>query len=124
MNSMWNQQIGKRGETLTAQYLVAQSVEILEKNYRTEVGEIDLIGLDDEVLVFFEVKTRTNKKFGDPEVAITPQKIERMIECAESYVQEKSLDMNMRIDIIAILLQPNKNTPTIEWIKNVTEANY
>jgi putative endonuclease len=120
---MWNQQIGKKGETLATHYLEQQGVKILDQNYRTEYGEIDLVGLDQGDIVFFEVKTRTNTNYGVPELAITPRKLERMIQCAECYMQEKSLDFNMRMDIIAILMQLKKNTPTIEWIKNVTEAN-
>jgi putative endonuclease len=120
---MWNQQIGKKGESLAARYLEQQGVEILDQNYRTEYGEIDLIGLDQGEIVFFEVKTRTTEKFGVPELAITPKKLERMAQCAEIYMQENGLDLNMRMDIIAILMQVKKTTPTIEWIKNVTEAN-
>jgi len=119
----WNQRICQEGENLAAQYLEGQGIEILERNYRTDYGEIDLIGLDKEELVFFEIKTRTSTQFGLPELAITSRKLHRMMDCAESYVQRQSLNGNMRIDVIAILIKKNDPHPSIEWIRNVSEGN-
>lgn len=120
---MWNQTFGKNGEELAAGYLVEQGVEILAKNQRTGYGEIDLIGLHQGDLVFFEIKTRTSTKYGYPELAITEMKLQHMIDCASEYMQSQNLSCNMRIDVIAVLWKDKKTKAEIEWIKNVTESH-
>jgi putative endonuclease len=120
---MWNQRIGNDGERIAATYLEGNGVNILERNYRTDAGEIDLIGLDHDTIIFFEVKTRTSTSYGVPELAITPRKLKRMMDCAEQYLQANPSTLDLRIDVIAILINMNTDTYSIEWIKNVTDGN-
>ena len=118
---MWNQTIGQIGEQLSVNYLKEHGVNIIARNYRTEYGEIDIIGLDEKDLVFFEVKTRSTKTFGEPEIAITDTKLQHMINAAMAYIQKFAEDENWRIDVIAVSLNKAKQTNDIQWIKNVTE---
>lgn len=114
------QLLGKRGESLAAEYLVEQGYLILARNVRTRYGEIDLVAQIAEVsvissekslvTVFIEVKTRSTSSFGLPEESITARKREHMIAAAQAYLQEHpELGDAWRIDVIAIqLLQPGK----------------
>ena len=118
---MWNQSLGKTGEQLSVNFLKESGIKIISRNFRTEYGEIDIIGLDENDLVFFEVKTRSTKTFGEPEIAITETKLQHMINAALTYMQEFGEEENWRIDVIAVSLNKSKQTEDIQWIKNVTE---
>ncbi|MBM3138563.1 MAG: YraN family protein, partial [Chloroflexi bacterium] len=98
---------GAWGEKLAAEYLEARGVEILEHNIHTPYGEIDLIGMDNDQLVFIEVRTLKSKRFGDPEVSINPKKQNHMINSALHYLQERNLlDHEWRIDVVALYALP------------------
>jgi putative endonuclease len=118
---MWNQTIGKIGEQLAVNFLKVSGIKIITRNYRTEYGEIDIIGLDEKDLVFFEVKTRSTKTFGEPEIAVTENKLRHMINSALTYMQKFGEDENWRIDVIAVSLNKSNQENDIHWIKNVTE---
>jgi len=110
--------LGQLGENLAAQYLKQHGLTILDRNIRSQYGEIDLIVRDQDCLIFVEVKTRSSHKFGLPQAAVTPKKLEKITKVCQSYRQNHpKLPAAERIDVIAITnTQP---TPTIEWIKNV-----
>ena len=98
---------GLRAEEMAASYLSGKQYEILEKRFRCRQGEIDLIALDHQlslpVLVFVEVKYRHDLSFGRPSLAVTPEKMRRLIYTAEYYRSQKRIDeMKMRFDIIEI----------------------
>ncbi len=95
---------GDEGEALAAKFLSEIGFKILEKNFRYERGEIDIIAKENETLVFVEVKKRENLKFGEPEYAITKRKISQMNKVALGYLAEKEIDdIEMRFDVVAIL---------------------
>ena len=95
--------VGRRGEELAARHLEAQGYGILERNYRCALGEMDIVAQDGEVLVFVEVRTRRNLRFGRPEESVTPAKQRKLVEVALSYLSEKCLDdVDWRIDVVAI----------------------
>lgn len=108
------QSLGRWGEAKAAEYLIAKGYDILERNTRTPYGEIDLIaslrsdstspeGINEETIVFIEVKTRASKTFGFPEESITRKKQAHMLAAAQSYLQEHpDLIGGWRIDVIAI----------------------
>jgi putative endonuclease len=77
--SLFKRLLGQEGEERAAQFLVQKGYRILERNYRTRSGEIDLIALHKDEVVFVEVKTRTSDAFGAPELAVNPRKQGRMI---------------------------------------------
>jgi len=96
------QRLGRRGEQLAAQQLEAKGFDIVERNWRCETGELDLVARDGECLVAVEVRTRRGRSMGSPEESITTAKQARLIALGEAYVQESGWDGNWRIDVVAI----------------------
>lgn len=100
-----NQTIGKLGEELATQYLKKKGVKIIERNFRCRQGEIDIIGKESEELVFIEVKTRTNQKYGKPVEAVNLIKRKHMNRAIEFYLYTKQLTKErVRIDIMEVYL--------------------
>ena len=95
--------IGKAGEDKAVLYLKKKHYRILERNYRTRYGEIDIIAQIGNVTVFVEVKQRKDEQFGRPEDWVTPQKKNRIISAAKRYLFEKeNYNDYFRFDVIAI----------------------
>lgn len=108
--------LGDRGEDLAAAALKKQGYKILERNYRTPLGEIDLIARHGGMLVFIEVKTRRSSKFGSPQEAVHPAKQKRLRHLAEYYLHQQGLEeVTVRFDVIGILWLQGK--PQIEVIQ-------
>lgn len=102
---------GKRGELIAKNYLLAKGYRILETNYRNKIGEIDIIAQDKDVLVFIEVKTRSNTNFGYPYEAVDIKKQRKIINCSYVYVKQFNLNnVQLRYDIIEVFLSPNIQT--------------
>jgi putative endonuclease len=97
-----NQRIGSWGEQAAADYLAEHGYQILERNLRTPYGEIDLLARKEGFTIFVEVKARTSKTLGPPEIAVTRPKQTHMIACAEHYAQQNGID-HWQIDVIAVL---------------------
>ncbi len=117
-NDMKKKQLGNWGEEAAAEYLIEHGVDIIDKNVRTQNGEIDIIGKQNGVLVFFEVKTRRSNKFGNPEDAVNARKKEHMIKSAIEYIQSNlDLDIEWRMDVIAINVN-QENKKIIRWFEN------
>lgn len=94
---------GKAGEDLAATFLECNGFKILERNYRFERGEIDLIAEESDELVFIEVKARSSTVFGSPEDAVTEEKQEQVRAVADGYLFEHDIDNRpCRFDVIAI----------------------
>ncbi|WKY48840.1 YraN family protein [Eubacteriaceae bacterium ES3] len=102
----YNRKKGNQGEALAAQYLINKGYQILESNYLKKTGEIDLIALDNETIIFIEVKYRDNLDFGYPREAVTRNKQKKILKTALWYIKEKSLDMfGFRFDVIEIYFE-------------------
>lgn len=116
--------IGDRGEDLAAAFLEENGYLILERNYRFERNEVDIVCFQPYAryeeggeLVFVEVKTRTGVGFGRPEEAITEAKKISLIKVAKAYLYERRLDGSpCRFDVISVLL--DRGEPTIEHFEN------
>ncbi len=99
---------GEAGEQIAAEYLEAKGYRIVARNFRAGKGEIDLIAWqNDKLLVFFEVKTRSNDHFGGPEEAVTLKKQKLLINTAGAYMEQIGYDWAVRFDVIAILMKDN-----------------
>ena len=96
-----NQVVGRWGEQAAADFLCQRGYEVLGRNVRTPHGEIDLVASKDGIIVFVEVKARTGKSFGPPEVAVTPRKQAHMLASADYYAQQHEID-HWQIDVIAV----------------------
>lgn len=98
--------IGQYGEELALNFLLEKNYNLLEKNWRWGRAEIDLIVSQNEILVFVEVKTRNNNKFGLPETQVTNRKQQLILDAAGMYCYKTQHSTEIRFDIIAITLQP------------------
>ena len=119
--SLLRKLLGSKGEDRAARFLVKQGYKILERNYRTRSGEIDLIAMHEGEVVFVEVKTRTSDAFGAPELAVTPQKRRKMIKAALGYIKYKTLhQVPCRFDVVAIRADDERG---VELIRNAFEMD-
>jgi putative endonuclease len=112
------QEIGRWGEQLASEYLAQKGYKILGRNIRTPYGEIDILALLDQTLIFVEVKTRTSNSFGNPENAITTRKLTHMEASALHYTQNIEYAGTWQWDAIAILKLATK-PPEIVHFENV-----
>jgi putative endonuclease len=101
--------IGKRGEALAKTYLEENGYEILESNWRYRRAEVDIIAMDGAVMVFVEVKTRSNDSLRQPEESITAQKELFLSDAASAYMEKSGHDWEIRFDFISIVLQSDQH---------------
>ncbi len=95
--------LGRAGEKLAVDFLKKKGFKILKTNYKTPVGEIDIIGEDNGAIVFVEVKTRTSDNYGLPREAVDRKKQEKYYKTATFYLQkERKMDSSCRFDVIEI----------------------
>ena len=97
--------LGRKGENLAASYLREQGWEILERNYRTRLGEIDLVCRDHESIVFVEVKTRASADFARPDESVTQRKQAKLRRLVEEYLVAHRLEASdVRFDVLGVTL--------------------
>lgn len=111
-----SQIIGTWGETLAREYLEAQGLCFVMRNYHCKMGEIDLIMRDHETIVFVEVRVRNTKLHGNPLESITVQKQRKVRKTAERYLQQTNHQGGARIDVIGI--DTSVTPPMITWVDN------
>ena len=103
-----NTQRGILGEEIAVAHLLKMGYEILEKNWRHQHLEIDVIACINNTLVIVEVKLRANDFFGNPEEFVTKSKQKKLIKAADFYIKENNIFWETRFDIIAIIENPNE----------------
>ena len=108
---------GKRGEDAACEELERRGYIILDRRFRTRCGELDIVARDGKVVVFVEVKARTDGNFGDPPESITWRKRRRLAQMAASYLVRKHLgEVPCRFDVVAVMEGPDA-ARTIELIQ-------
>lgn len=118
---MLKQDLGRKGEELAVAYLKSKGFRIIARNFRSKVGEIDIIACEKDTLVFIEVKTRWSIKFGLPEEAVTPWKLRSIVKTSQYFkMLHPELPESLRVDVVAISLLPSGELEEIRLIKNVT----
>lgn len=110
-------ELGKRGEQLAIDFLVENGYTILEKNFRFLKAEVDIIAEKENTIVAVEVKTRRSNFFGNPQDFVNPKKIKLLVSAMDFFVTEKDLEVNVRFDIVAILINSKESK-----IKHITDA--
>lgn len=95
---------GKQGEAEAVLYLQGKGYEILARNYRYQHAEIDLIAKKGKLLVFVEVKTRSNLSYGNPEEFVSYTKSRLVMKAAEHYIFAQDWQFDIRFDIVAVTL--------------------
>jgi putative endonuclease len=117
------QKSGQRGESLAAWYLKKNGYKIIEQNYRTPLGEIDIIAKEKKTIVFVEVKSRQSIRYGNPKWAVTPKKQRKVSMVALQYLKStRQMDARARFDVVAVT--SNHDQPQIEIVKNAFELAY
>ena len=121
-----NQLTGAKGEEIAAKFLLKKGYRILDRNYRTPLGEIDIIAREGETLVFVEVKTRSSAQFGPPQLAVNHRKQVKMTHVALTYLSHRKITHSpCRFDVVAIRNHwkgaGNGREPEIELIRNAFE---
>jgi len=120
-----NSDLGKKGERIAARFLRRKGLRLVESNFRQRYGEIDLVCRAGHCVVFVEVKTRSNLKFGYPEEAITPQKKEHILHTALFYLKKNGLlEQNYRFDLVTILFNEKGKLEKINHLVNFLEEEY
>lgn len=118
-----HQKFGKKSESEAVEHLVKNGYRILEQNFRTKVGEIDIIAKDGDTIVFVEVKARRSDCFGNPKFAITSKKRQKISMAALYYLKAKQQsNAKARFDVVTI--RSGKENSVIEIIKNAFELAY
>ncbi|MGH1564918.1 YraN family protein [Mumia sp. DW29H23] len=108
--------VGVHGENVAADYLRAQGMQVLDRNWRCRWGEIDIVAQDADALVFCEVKTRRTTAYGTPSEAVTPQKAARLRRLAGLYLAEHRPHAGLvRIDVVAVLV-PARGAATVTHV--------
>lgn len=96
-------QLGKKGEQLAVDFLLDKGYDIVERNYRFDKAEVDIIAKKNQTLAIIEVKTRSTSDFGDPQDFLKPKQIKRIVKAVDEYVLINKMNFEIRFDIIAIV---------------------
>jgi putative endonuclease len=118
------QKFGEKSESIAAKYLSKNhGYKILKRNYRNQLGEIDIIAKDGDTLVFVEVKAARTEAFGNPKCAVTPKKQRKISMVALYYLKSTGqCNAKARFDVAAIRFCENR--PIVEVVKNAFELAY
>jgi putative endonuclease len=120
VRAFWSRLLGDRGERAAARALRNEGMKILCRGYRTGHGEIDLIAIEGNTVVFVEVKSRRQ---GVPAEAVTPEKQRRITLAALHFLKAQNLlEQPCRFDVVAIVWPDNAREPQIEHLRHAFEA--
>lgn len=114
---------GKDAEILACNYLLNCGLSLIQRNFRSRCGEIDLIMSDRDSLVFVEVRYRRQSRFGSAAESVGPRKQSKIVACAQHYMQRNpaAADRPCRFDVVAI--SGTGMTPDIQWIPDAFPAS-
>ncbi len=119
----FNYQTGKTGETIAADFLIQKGFKIIDKNFHTRFGEIDLIATYKGKLIFIEVKLKVGDRFGTPEEMINKAKIMQVKKTAQMYILKNpeiaSKYPSYRVDAVCIVLNQDKSVERITHYENL-----
>lgn len=117
----YNKSIGDYGENICEEYLRSHGHQILHRNFRCKLGELDIISKIEDLncICFTEVKSRYNTLYGSPSESITYKKIRIIKNVAQFYIIKNNLkNINFRFDVAEILFNIERNDYTLNLIKN------
>lgn len=115
-----NQSLGNWGEIDAIEFLRKKGYQIVAKNFRTKIGEIDIIGKKDDLLVFVEVKARVGDLKGKPWESISFFKLKHLKKAIYFYLMEKKLaNVKLRVDVISIEFNSDYSVKNLKHFENV-----
>ena len=112
----YHNELGKLGEDLAVELLIDNGYDILERNFKYGKAEIDIIASKSDMLIVVEVKTRNSSVFGDPQSFVSKKKIGLLVQAANEYLLQNSIDLEVRFDIVAVL--KNNREQHLEHLEN------
>ena len=117
MNTRYRKDVGDQGEAFALHHLERAGLKLITRNYRTAGGEIDLVMLDQNTLVFVEVRFRNNRQFGGALASVTTQKQQCLLLAAQRFLQthKQYQTLAARFDVVSLEGEPH--IPSLEWIK-------
>ena len=116
--TMTRRRRGQIGEAAAAAFLAEQGMQIIKRNYRCPLGEIDIIARDGRELVFVEVRTRSSSTFGTPKETVDQRKQMRLRCLAAYYLSRPGLDKQpCRFDVVAVCLDRREKVAKLEHIR-------
>jgi putative endonuclease len=114
--------LGKLGEDASEKYLSSLGYKIIERNFKKGYGEIDIVALEGDDLVFIEVKSRKGNAYGLPEEAMTSEKLHTLINTVNYYkLIHPELPKSIRIDLVAVNFTPLDTIEKITLYRNITQ---
>ena len=118
--------LGEEGEKIAVRYLKSKGYIVYQTNWRFGKLEIDIIADDGQELVFIEVKTRSSEIYGRPEEAVDDVKETAILNAADIYVRDFNLEVEVRFDIISVLMNKNKSKicHIIDAFSGIDQAYY
>ena len=113
---------GRTAEDVAVDFIKKKGFKIIARNFRTRLGEIDIIALDRDILVFMEVRSVSSLNFGHPEESITSRKQQKIVQTAQIFLKNNKRFANhlYRFDFVGVTWTDKK--PNIKWIKNIIEV--
>ncbi len=114
-------QNGTLGEQFATDYLKQQGYQIVETNFHTRFGEIDIIAKKGDILAFIEVKTRAASMLATPAEAVTPAKQKKLIKATLQYIQTHPSELQPRFDVVSIITKTKSDFAVLE-IMHLTDA--
>jgi putative endonuclease len=118
-NKETNQEKGALAEDAAAKHLIAEGCRVVERNFRTSLGEIDLIAEEEGVLVFVEVRSRREASRGLPQETVNQRKRQRIRRVATQYLKRHfDMERPCRFDVVGIMLGDRNQVLSIEWIQD------
>lgn len=114
--------LGEQGEAIAVEHLLSKGYEILDRNWHFGKEEIDIIARKKDDLIIVEVKTRNSDFFGEPHEFVSRAKQNHLVKAAHAYIQKHDLDVNVRFDIIGIIL--NTRTQKVEHLEGAFQPKW
>ncbi len=117
--------LGDAGEDIVCRYLRDNGYIIVARNYKTRLGEIDIIAESRDTLVFVEVKSRKSSLYSSPREAVNTNKQRRIIAAASEYIERSGSILGIRFDVAEVIVRPNgisDNGRLIDYIENAFSA--
>ncbi len=113
-------ELGRAGEEQAARFLQSQGLTLVVRNWRCRLGELDLVATGGDQVVFVEVKTRSNSRFGVPAEAVDRRKQVRLVKLANAFLQERGwCNRPVRFDVVAVGPAPAAgDTWPLDWIQD------
>jgi putative endonuclease len=114
---------GRRAEDLAADFLRGAGCEIVVRNYRRRLGELDIVARAGSMLVVIEVRTRASNAYGGAAASVTRAKQQRIVRAASALLQQRAdlARLPVRFDVI-VVTDPHGTSPGIEWIQHAFEG--